>query len=235
MSQVNISIKKGLKEPGVDQNLKLDLRENKPRVKQKKSRKGTFLNIFLLLAIIGLVSFWYLFLPKNVPFYDLAPDKAVVFSVIDQKELYKSALPFKDFINESNFYGQGAVLRLNSYISSEAGLNFEKDIVPLFKEKAAFSVAPADPESAFPFLIILEKKGGGEKVDQVLNKVEMSLKRDFNFSVSSYRNNEINVLKPIAGYFGLSSLYAYVQTENYLIIGNSKSLIESTIDKIIEL
>ncbi len=215
MPKIPIKIKKGKSTEPVAEELKVDLRNAlKPELKQP-SRRWLFWGIPGLIIVVLSIS-WFFFSQEKMPFADLAPEEAVVFSLINQQELYPQVSSFN----------QSIINKFNDYFS-QAQLNFQEDIQPLFKKQIAFILLPANNGTALPFVLLLEKNGSKAQMGRILSKIETKLKQDYNFSWQTYRQIEITVLKSISS---PSSLYFYGQTDNYFIISNSQESLEKVID-----
>jgi hypothetical protein len=81
-------IKDKLSADKVTNDLKVDLRQKLETEPEQPSRKWLFLSIFLILAILGLTTIWFLFSSQKLAFVDLVPKEAVVFSLINQTALF---------------------------------------------------------------------------------------------------------------------------------------------------
>jgi len=232
MSKIPIKVKKGkLAADKIADELKVDLRNGLAKEqKQPRSTAGLFLSIFLGLVILGLSAYCFFLYSQKIAFSDLVPEEAIVFSLINQQELYPQILPFSQFLREKNFYGQEAINKLNNYFN-QAQLNFQEDIQPLFKKQIAFILLPANTETALPFILLLKKNSSTAQIGQILDKIELKLKQDYNFSSQVYRQIEITVLKPL---FSSANGYVYGQVDNYFIISNSQKSLEKAIDSIID-
>lgn len=234
MSKVNIKIKKGKYSPDqIEDNLKIDLSEKPEKNKRQPLKRWLFLITFLILGGLIFAGVQAFLFPNKTAFSHLIPEETVVFSLIDQESLYSQTAPFYDFLRENNFYGQNAIFKINDYFD-QTSLNLKSDIYPLFKRQAAFVlIAPTD-ETSFPFAIIFEKNQSLSKIDQILSRIEPSLKKDYNFSTEDYRQIKTTILKPILSTAsGMPDLYAYAQIEDYFIICNSKQVIKAFIDSVI--
>ena len=229
MPKIPIKVKKGQSAEKVAEELKVDLREKSEIEQKQSSRKWLFLGFGLFLIIVFLVLGWWFFSCQKMAFVDLIPEEAVVFSLINQQELYPQMSPFKQFLSENNFYGQGAIDRLNDYFI-QAQLSFREDIQPLFKQEMAFVLLPADSETSFPFILLLEKRVSSAQISQVLSKIEPKLQEDYNLSSQIYRQIEITILRPLSS----TIIYLYSQIGDYFIISNSQECLEKIIDFIIE-
>jgi len=236
MSKIPIKVKKGnaLAEQ-ISDDLKVDLR-NAPKIdlKQPRSTAGLFLCAFLALIIVGMLIFWLFSVSCTTLFFDLIPEEAVVFSLVDHEALYNQTSPFEWFLKEKNFYGQRAVEKINDYLN-RAGLSFKEDVQPLFKKQAAFILLPENSETPFPFLLLFEIKVSLSETERVLDRIKTELKADYDFSSKIYRQIEIAILKPLSSSeAGIPDYYAYAQAEDYFIISNSQSALEKIIDSVID-
>lgn len=232
----DIPIKKAELSPGqIADDLKVDLRkaEQEKKIKQPRPRR-LFLSIFLILLIIFLGLGWFFSARQGTPFTDLIPPEAVVFSVIDQAMLYQQTSPFSQLLKENNFYGQAAIANFSQYLN-RAGLDFQKDIQPLFEKKIGFVLMPSNYETTMPFAFILEKNASAGKISQILDSLQTNFKKDFNFSSRVYRQIEIMTLRPLLpAAVQFPKAYAYAQIEDYLIISNSQEVLEKIIKSIID-
>lgn len=236
---VKIQIKKSSLNRQVSDDLKVNLREE-PKEEQKKQpcftekRKWLFFSAFLFLVVIVLiVSLWFSSFQK-MAFADLIPENAVAFGLINQQKLYPQISPFSQFLYENNFYGQKAINKLSEYFN-QAGLDFKENIQPFFKKQSVFILMPANSETYFPFIVILEGKIPLNDFIQVLSRIEQELKKDYNSSSYIYRQIKTTILTPLfSASSGLPNMYAYAQIENYFILSNSQESIEKIIDLIIE-
>ncbi len=235
MHNVPIKIKKGGHSLNqVADELKVDLRENLSVGEKQPLNRWLFLFVFLFLAALIFVISWNLFFTNKAVFSHLVPKEAVIFGLIDQESLYNQTASFHGFLQERNFYGYGAISKINNYLN-QADLNFQSDFQSIFKKQFAFILMPPDAETSFPFMIIFEKNQSLAKLEHILSKVEPNIKRDYNFSTESYRQITMTILKPISSVAsGLPDLYAYAQIEEYFIICNSKQTIKALIDSIID-
>jgi hypothetical protein len=230
MSKIPIKVKKdNLPAEQVSDELKVDLRDSQETEQKQPSRKWLFLSIFLSVIIIILALGWRFSASQKMAFTDLVPENAVVFSLINQEELYPQMVPFSQFLRERNFYGQGTIDKLNDYFN-QSQLNFSQDIQPLFKKEMAFILLPADSETTFPFILLFEKNASLAQISQVLSKIEPIFKQDYNLSPQVYRQIEITALDPL---FSSPFGYVYAQIGDYFIIGNSQNSLEKMIDLII--
>ena len=240
-----IKIKKSkLSADKITDELKVDLRNNSEKKPKQPSKKWLFLSIFLILVIIGLSVGLFFSVQKKLAFNDLVPEQAVIFSLIDQPDLYEQVSPFYQLLRENGFYDQGAISKIGDYLN-QAGLNLKEDIQPLFKKQAAFvlmpaphrdfsGAGPANSETSFPFLLLFKKQASLDGVNHLLSQIEPVLKKDYNFSSQIYRQIEITVLKPLfPPSIGKPDLYAYSQIEDYFIISNSQESLRMIIDSII--
>ncbi|MFH1367197.1 MAG: hypothetical protein ABIH38_04415, partial [Patescibacteria group bacterium] len=110
----------------ISDELRVNLRKNKTKRKRSLSKKQLISVVFLFLTAIFLGYFISLF--KEDEFGKIIPSNAVIFSLIDQNAFYKQV----------SFSNNGQILaQLNSYLSQN-NLDLEKDIQPLFENKAAF-------------------------------------------------------------------------------------------------
>lgn len=235
MHNVSIKIKKGKHSPDqVSDDLKVDLNEKLEKNKKQSFGKWLFLLVLLLLGGLIFTGIKVFFFPSKVAFSHLISEETVIFSLIDQESLYNQATPFYGFLQENNFYGQNAISKINGYFN-QADLNLKSDIYPLFKKQAAFVLMTSVDETSFPFAVILEKNQSSSKIEEILSKIEPSLKKDYNFSTEDYRQIKTTILKPISSVVsGMPDLYAYAQIEEYFIICNSKQKIKTFIDSIID-
>jgi hypothetical protein len=199
--------------------------------KQKQpSMKWLFWGIFLALIIVfSGINYWFSVSQKE-PFADLIPQEVVIYSLINQAELYPQVSPFKQYLQEGNFFGQGAINKLNDYFN-QVQLSFSEDVQPLFKEQVAFILLPANSETNLPFLLIFERRENLAKIRQILDKIEPELNKDFNLSSQDYRQIEITMLNPL---FPSFSQCFYTSIENYFIISNSRESLKKMIDSIID-
>lgn len=226
--KIPIKVKKGDSAEKVAEELKVDLRNSQETEQKQPSRKWLFLGIGLFLIIL-LVLGWWFFSCQKMPLADLIPEEAVIFGLINQQELYPQTAPLSQFLRENNFYGQGAIDKLNDYFI-QAQLGFQEDIQPLFKPEMAFILLPGNSETSFPFTLLLEKKASRAQISQILDKIEPKLREDYNLSSQIYRQTEITILRPLS----LTINYLYSQIGDYFIISNSQESLETMIDFIIE-
>ncbi len=221
MSQIPIK-KNKLSDQQVSNDFRVDLR--KELIEQKKPlKKRFFLSIFLLIIIAILAFNWRFLSSQKIPFKDLVPENRVVFSLVNQEALYNQASP----------YIQPAMAKANDYLK-QADLNFKDNIQSAFKQEAGFILMPANDETSFPFFLIFERKASFGDIKGVLDKIEVNLKKDYNFSKEKYRQIEITVLDPIYSTDNLPKLYVFAQVEDYLIIANSQQLLKEIINSIID-
>jgi len=229
MPKIPIKVKKGDSSDKVAEEMKVDLRNGLAAEQKQPSKKWLFLGIGLFLIIVfSVLSYWF-FPSQKIPLADLVPEEAVIFGLINQQELYPQALPFSQFLGEGNFYGQGAINKLNDYFN-QAQLSFQEDIQSLFKPEMAFILLPGNSETSFPFILLLEKKGSTAQISQILDKIEPKLREDYNFSSLIYRQVEITILRPLSSTIN----YLYNQIDDYFIISNSQESLEEMIDSIIK-
>ena len=227
--KIPIKVKKGQSADKVAEEMKVDLR-NRPEAEQKQpSRKWLFLGIGLSLIIIFLVLGWWFFASQKMAFVDLVPEEAVIFGLINQQEFYPQMASLSQFLRENNFYGQGAIDELNDYFN-QAQLSFPEDIQPLFNPEMAFILLPANSETSFPFVLLLEKKASTAQISQILNKITPRFQGDYNLSSQIYRQIEMTILRPLSSTIN----YLYSQIGDYFIISNSQESLEKIIDFIIE-
>ncbi len=219
MSKIPIKVKKGKAVEKVAEEMKVDLRNELVKEQKQPSRKWLFLGILFLIIVILFIS-WLFFSQEKLPFTDLVPEEAVIFSLINQPEFYPQISSFN----------QSTINKLNDYFN-QAQLNFQEDIQPLFKKQIAFILLPANNETALPFVLLLEKNSSKAQISHILTKIETKLKQDYNFSWQAYRQIEITVLKPI---FSSPAVYAYSQLDSYFIISNSQESLGKVIDFIID-
>ena len=228
MSKIPIKVKKGDSAEKVAEELKVDLRNGLKSEQKQPSSRWLFLSIFLLLVILGLAAGWF-FSCQKMAFADLVPEEAVIFGLINQPELYPQMAPLSQFLRENNFYGQGAINKLNDYFI-QAQLSFQEDIQPLVKPEMAFILLPANSETSFPFIFLLEKKASTAQISQILDKIEPKLREDYNLSSQIYRQIEMTILRPLSSTIN----YLYSQIGDYFVISNSQESLEKIIDLIIE-
>ncbi len=231
-----IQIKKGSSNRQVSDDLKLNLRgEPEPELEQKQPlKKWLFFSVFLFVIIVFLVFGWCFSASKKMTFADLIPENAVFFGLINQQELYPQVHPFSQFLRENNFYGQKAINKLNKCFK-EASLDFKENIQPFFKKQVAFILMPANSETSFPFVFILENKIPLNDFGQLLSQIEPELRKDYNFSSQIYRQTKKTILTPLFSIAsGLPDMYIYAQIEEYFILSNSQKSLEKIIDLIIE-
>lgn len=229
MPKIPIQIKKGDSADEIAEEMKVDLRD-RPESKQKQpSRKWLFLGIGLFLIIIFSILGWWFFSFQKMAFADLIPEETVIFGLINQQELYPQMAPLSQFLRENNFYGPGAMDKLNDYFI-QSQLSFQEDIQPLFKPEMAFILLPANSEISLPFTLLLEKKSSTAQISQILDKIESKLKEDYDLSSQIYRQIEITILRPLSSTIN----YLYSQVGDYFIISNSQESLEKTIDLIID-
>jgi len=214
MPKIPIKIKKSRSTRPVAEELKVDLRNGLKSEQKQPSRKWLFLGTSGLIIASLLIS-WLIFSREEMPFVDLVPREAVVFSLIKQTDFYQQVSPFAQFLEDSNFYGRALINKFNNYLAG-ANLSFSEEVQPLFKEKMAFVLLPADREVNFPFVLILEKDASEAEISQILGRFEPELKKDYNFSLTNYRQIRITVLEPLTN----STNYFYSQIEDYFIISN---------------
>ena len=163
MSKIPIKVKKGEAIERVAEEMKVDLRNELVKEQKQPSRKWLFLGIFVLIIVILFIS-WLFFGQEKIPFTDLVPEEAVVFSLIDQPELYPRISSFN----------QSTINKLNDYFN-QAQLNFQEDIQPLFKKQIAFILLPANNGTAFPFVLLLEKNSSKAQISHILSKIEKDI------------------------------------------------------------
>jgi len=219
---IKIFVKKDNSKQKVLRDSNINLRNNL-NVKQEKSfKKWFFLGIFILIIIVLVFNWWFLSSQKT-PFKDLIPENRVVFSLVNQEALYNQASP----------YIQPAMAKINDYFK-KVDLSFKDNIQSVFKPEAGFILMPANDETSFPFFLAFERKSSFGDIKSVLDKIEINLKKDYNFSQEKYRQIEITILDPIYSIDNLLNLYAFAQVEDYFIITNSKQLLKEIINSIID-
>ncbi len=207
----------------ISDELRVDLRNNQSEPIQKQpSRKGLFLVILGGLLIILVLSYAVSFFFFKGDFEKIISQERIIFSLIDQKALYSQILPFKDNLSQiDEFFIQ-------------IGLDFEKDIQPLFKKQAGFALLPSDLEVSFPFVLILKKNESANEIKEILGKLEAGLKENCNYSSETYRQTEIGFIQPVQSLSSLAQSFTYALIEDYLIISNSQETVKKSIDKIID-
>jgi len=229
---IKISIKKDSSKQRALRESSIDLRDNLDVKQEKPSKKWFFLSIFILI-IIALAFNWWFLSSQKIPFKDLVPENRVVFSLVNQEVLYNQTSPFYGFLKENNFYVQPAMVKINDYLK-QADLNFKDSIQSVFKQEAGFILMPANDETSFPFFLAFERKASLGDIKSVLDKIEVNLKKDYNFSKEKYRQIEVTILDPIYSTDNLPNLYAFAQVEDYFIITNSKELLKEIINSVID-
>ena len=205
----------------VSDELRVNLRKNKKKRKRSLSKKQLISVVFLFLTAIFLGYFISLF--NGDEFGKIVPSNAVIFSLIDQNAFYKQV----------SFSNNGQILaQLNSYLSQN-NLDLEKDIQPLFENKAAFILLSFDSETTFPFAAILKKKKLPGGLDNILESLKPTLKKNWNIFPQIYRQVEVEVLRPVINFSSnLPDLYVFAQTRDYFIISNSEEAMKKIIDSI---
>jgi hypothetical protein len=234
-----ILIRKGIPQRQISDDLKVNLKEPEPILKQKKqpflskNKNRLFFIASLFVIIIFSAFVWRFYVSQKTPFADLIPENAVVWGIINHQELYPQIFPFTQFLADNNFYGQRAISKLNEYFN-QVGLSFRQDIQPFFKRQAAFVIMPVNHEASFPFAFILKGNNPSSDFNQFLSQIKPELNKDYNFSSYIYRQIKITVLKPLSSVSaGSPKMYAFAQIEDYLILGNSQKCLEGIIDLVI--
>ncbi len=234
MSQIPINKKSRLSFRKIADDLKVNLRNDKSSEKPKQpSKKWLFLSVILSILIIYLgINYYFLTFHKG-PFngsLDQLFENAVAYAVVNQVQFYPQIASFNQVLQDSNFFGQGMVNRLNQYFD-RAGLSFVDDIQPLFKDKLALMLLSANSDVSLPFLTILERKENLAKVSQTLNIVESEINKDFSISTYNYRQIKVTILDSLSVSY---TQFLYTQIEEYLIISNSRESLEGVINFIID-
>ena len=219
---IKISIKKDSSKQRALRETSVDLRDNLDVKQEKSFKKWFFLSIFILI-IIALAFNWWFLSSQKIPFKDLVPKNRVVFSLVNQETLYNQVSP----------YTQPAMAKINDYLK-QVDLNFKDNIQLAFKPEAGFILMPANNETPFPFFLAFERKAPLGDIKSVSDKIEINLKKDYNFSKEKYRQIEITILDPIYSMDNLPKLYAFAQVEDYFIITNSRELLKEIINSIID-
>ncbi len=228
-----IKIKKDLVYQETDNRQQLDLK-NQPKASKFKrnSRFWLFLSLFLLIVLVILSLKWYLDKPIQDNFKGLISGKSVIYSSIDQQALYSQTSPFYQFLRENHFYAP-AISKIENYFN-QAGLNYSEIISNGFKSQAGFILLPANQDSPFPFILVMEKKNSFWDLNQELEKIEKYFKKDFNYHTQLYRQIKIKVLNPLQEVkSGFPEYYAYAQIKDYFIVSNSLETLKQTIDNLI--
>ncbi len=230
MTQIIIK-KNNTSDHQIPEESKLDLRNNNFNGKQKQSSKRwLYISFFLFLIVVCLgINYWFL-ASQEKPFNDLIPENAVVYSVINQIELYPQISHFNQVLQEKNLFGQEIISKINSCFD-QAGLDFPEDIQSLFNNQSAFVLLPANSEISLPFLIILERNVELAKMSQALKDIELELNKEFNLYTEDYR--QIKIAK-ISSLSASNYSYFYTQIERYFIISNSKESLEKIVNSIID-
>jgi len=229
MSKIFIKKQSGNNLDNIPSDLKVDLRKKSVNQKQP-SKTWLFLSIFLFAIIIALaLNLWFLSSEK-VDFVNLIPKETIVFSIINKDALYPQIFPFKSFLEENNFYGQKAIKQFNDYLD-KAHLNFESDIQSFFEKEIAFIVLSSNPETEFPFAMILKSEVPRAQFSQILDKIEPEFKKDYNFSAQTYRQVKVISLKSFSN---TQFNYTYAYIGNYFIISNSQECLKNIVDNIID-
>jgi len=231
MSQIIIK-KNNSSDHQVSEDSKLDLRNNQPTERQKQfSKKWLYISAFLFLVVIYLgVNYWFS-VSQEKPFNDLIPKNAVVYSIVNQTELYLQISHFNQVIQGNNLFIQEIISKINGSLN-QAGLSFSSDVQSLFKNQSAFIILPANSEVSLPFLVILERKEELAKVSQILNSIESELNKEFNLYNQDYRQIKITKISPLSNsYYN----YFYAQIERYFVISNSQESLEKMVDSIINI
>lgn len=228
MTKIPIKIKKNIPGQEINGELKIDLRAKiEPKPIRPFCLKWGVFGLALIISVSLIV--WFLKQSQPIPFVKIVPQERIALAIVNQEALYNQILPFhQNLWPQSSFY-QGLIDETNNYLT-RLGLDFSKDVLPLFKKQSVIASFPVESGQAFPFIIILQKEGSSAKIDQILNQLEQELKKDLYLSSQVYRQIKITDLKPLSSN---SSDYFYSQTEEYLIIGNSLKYLEKTVDLII--
>jgi len=207
----------------VSDELRVNLRNNKKTKKKPLSRKQLISVVFLFLAAVSL-GYAISFLRED-EFRKIVPSDAVIFSLVDQNAFYQQ------IFSSDN----GKILtQMNDYLRQNE-LELEKDIQPLFENRAALVLFSFDSNTHFPFVAILKKKNLSSELDNILESLKLALKRNWNIFPYIYRQVEVGVLKPVISFSSeLPELYVFAQTRDYFIISNSEEAMKKIIDAIMD-
>lgn len=234
MAKIPIKIKKEALGEKINDKLKVDLRQPKIAPKQKKQRLGLkFGALILAAAILVFSANWFLNLSREQPaLMKIIPPEAIIVGLIDKYALYNQTQSFHPIFQEQWPFYKWLLNEIDRYLN-QAGLDFQNDIQPLFKKQLALAVFPGNDhnQSTFSFIVILQKEAALTQINQALNRLEQELKNDFYLSSRTYRQIQINNLKPLSR---AASNYYYGQIEKYLLISDSLNWTEKTIDLIIK-
>lgn len=237
MFQIPINKKRKLSFRKISEDLKVNLRGNKPgdglKEKSKQpSRKWLFLSV-ILFGLIIILSFNYYTLSSQKKFSDGSLDyffeKAVVYTIVNHIQLYPQVALFNQVLRDNNLINQEVINRFNQYLS-QTRLNFTDNIKTLFKDKSALMILPANSDTSFPFLIVLERKENLAKISQILDIIESEMNKDFSISTYNYRQTKVTMFSSLSVTY---TQFLYTQIEKYLIVSNSKESLEKAIDIII--
>ena len=201
----------------ISDELRVDLRNIKSEPKKKEPLRKSF--FFILIAIIiflSLLPFVYSFIQKN-DFERIIPEERVIFSLINQEVLLDQALLLK---NDN-------IIRSINYLNK---INAREGFKSIFKNEVGFVLLSSNEESSLPFALIFKNKESDDQVKGKLKEIESKLKQDCDSFSSIYRQMEIGGFEFISSH----QPFVYSLVEDYLIIGNSKRVIQSVIDKIID-
>lgn len=246
MTRIPIKVKKkGALEMEVADDLRVNLRPWPPKFCQTKlgrpgaeleekqpsffsKRAGLFLAILVIIILVCLVN-WFFKPSPAIPLAKIIPQEAIVLSLIDKDALYGQILPFYGTLQEQSPFYQWLMAEINRYLS-QADLDFQQDIQPLFKKQLGLALFPANDQTDFPFVILLQKQAGSAQINRILGQIELVLKKDFHLSSQIYRQIKIISCQSLSS----PHSFYYSQIEDYFLIGNSIDWLEKVIDLIIK-
>ena len=190
--------------------------------------------VFLLLANLGVFSYYFILDPAaaDLPYAKYVDhNQTLVFAVLEKDQLYDKIKPWSAILGGNFSFFGWFIGQADDYLK-QANLDYERDISPLFRKKAALVIYQnQENPNSFPLIIFLEKKAASAQINRVLKQLEDPFKKEFYQADELYRQNNIVSLKSIK-YNSL--IYYYTQIKNYFIISSSKEHLQNTIDLMID-
>lgn len=197
-----------------------------PAVRPRKRMRTRVLFGLCAVAVLVVLAWLWLVSFRQAALRDKVAEGSFATVSFRQRDVCRLAAPM---LANTDVLAQEFVSRVQRYLA-DAGLSFQEDIQPLFKQEASISFFE-EQGSAVSFILLAQKQSPSAQLKQAIDALRVSLEQDYDFVSQPYRQNEVFSIKSVRGE---QRRYFFAQAADYFIFTDSEIRLKKAADWIIE-
>lgn len=193
----------------------------------KKTGKGFFFWLLLVIVMVeaGAITFLY-FINTTPPFYSLLPSNPTITAYFNQSSLNSLLQTLKNSQTTVWLPFASANQSLSAFLAKN-NIN-AAEISSILEDRMSLALLTPSTGDKPIWLFFATVKNSPDEVASIIKKAERDLKQNFNLVSDTYRQIDIEEIKPLDQ--NQNSIF-FAQPNNLFLLSNDSQTLKDTIDK----